>query len=206
LLFAIGLINYLYNLAAMFTIKTFLAFALATIATASNVVDLTPANFDAIALSGKPALVEFFAPWCGHCKKLAPTWEELADSFSASHKQVTIAKLDGDAHKDLSAKYGITGFPTIKWFDGSDGLPEDYTGGRGLEQLQEYITERTKARPKKAVQLPNEVKTLQDTDFEQVVGGDQDVFVAFTAPWCGRELQDAIFPKVVQDSTLTDLL
>lgn len=177
----------LYQAVKMFTVKAFLTLALATIATATNVVDLTPDNFKSTVLSGKPALVEFFAPWCGHCKKLAPTWEELADSFSASHKQVTIAKLDGDAHKDLSAQYGITGFPTIKYFDGSDGLPEDYTGGRGLEQLQEYITERTKAKPKKAVQLPNEVKILQDGDFEKVVGGDKDVFVAFTAPWCGRK-------------------
>lgn len=172
----------------MFTVKAFLALALATISAASNVVDLTPANFDATVLSGKPALVEFYAPWCGHCKKLAPTWEELGDSFSASHKQVTIAKLDGDEHKELSTKYGITGFPTIKYFDGSDSLPEDYTGGRGLEQLQEYIQDRTKARPKKAVTLPNEVKILQDTDFEQVVGKDQDAFIAFTAPWCGRKL------------------
>lgn len=167
-------------------IKFLLLSALAALTTASNVVDLDPSNFDSVMLSGKPGLVEFFAPWCGHCKKLAPVWEELADSFAASHKTVTIAKVDGDAHKELSTKYGITGFPTIKWFDGSDGLPEDYTGGRGIEQFQEFVSERSGAKVKKAPKKPSEVKDLLESNFHKVVGQEQDAFVAFTAPWCGR--------------------
>jgi len=182
--------------------KTLLTLAFAALATASNVLDLTPDNFDSVMLSGKPGMVEFFAPWCGHCKKLAPTWEELADSFAASGKQVTIGKVDGDAHKELSTKYGITGFPTIKWFDGSDGLPEDYTGGRGLEQLQEYVTERSGAKVKKAPKAPSSVKELSDTDFSKVVGLEKDAFVAFTAPWCGR----MFIPDFLACRTRTDTI
>jgi protein disulfide-isomerase A6 len=170
----------------MFNLKSLLTLALPLLVSASNVIDLTPSNFDSLILSGKPGLVEFYAPWCGHCKKLAPTWEELADSYAASSKSVTIGKVDGDAHKELSTKYGITGFPTIKWFDGSDALPEDYTGGRGLEQLQEYVSERSGAKVKKAPVMPSVVVNLGDSDFEKTVGGEKDAFVAFTAPWCGR--------------------
>lgn len=80
---------------------------------ASSVLDLTPANFDDVVLkSGKPALVEFFAPWCGHCKKLAPVWEELAVSLDFAKDKVSIARVDADAEKDLGKRFGVQGFPT----------------------------------------------------------------------------------------------
>ena len=81
---------------------------------ASAVKDLLPNNFDDIVLnSGKPALVEFFAPWCGHCKTLAPIYEELASAFESQSDKVTIAKVDADAHKELGRKWGVQGFPTL---------------------------------------------------------------------------------------------
>ena len=58
---------------------------------ASAVIDLIPSNFDDVVLkSGKPALVEFFAPWCGHCKTLAPVYEELATNFESLKDKITI--------------------------------------------------------------------------------------------------------------------
>ena len=66
---------------------------LPAIASASSVIDLTPSNFDDVVLkSGKPALVEFFAPWCGHCKNLAPVYEELATVFQHAGDKVSVAK------------------------------------------------------------------------------------------------------------------
>lgn len=112
-------------------------------------------------------------------------YEELADSF-ASNKKINIAKVDGDAHKDLSQKFGIGGFPTIKFFDGTSKDPVDYNGGRDLESLQAYVQEKTGARAKKASKPPSAVLHLNDRDFKSAIGGDQGVFVAFTAPWCGR--------------------
>lgn len=52
---------------------------------------------------------------CGHCKSLAPTWEELADAF-AKTPSVVIASVDADAHKSLGGRFGVTGFPTLKYF------------------------------------------------------------------------------------------
>ena len=155
---------------------------------ASSVLDLIPSNFDDIVLkSGKPALVEFFAPWCGHCKKLAPVWEELATALDSSKDKVSIAKVDADAEKDLGKRFGVQGFPTIKWFDGKSDKPEDYNGGRDLESLQEFVVSKTGIKIKKKATPPSRVQMLTDETFKTEIGGDKDVIVAFTAPWCGRK-------------------
>ena len=156
---------------------------------ASSVLDLIPDNFDKVILkSGKPALVEFFAPWCGHCKNLAPVWEELAQKFAFAEDKVSIAKVDADENKDLGRKFGVQGFPTLKWFDGTSDTPIDYNGGRDLESLSAFIVEKTGIKPKTKKPARSEVELLTDQTFKKTIGGDKDVLVAFTASWCGRML------------------
>ncbi|KAJ5218813.1 Protein disulfide-isomerase tigA [Penicillium cinerascens] len=153
----------------------------------SAVKDLIPKNFDNVVLnSGKPALVEFFAPWCGHCKTLAPIYEELASAFAFAEDKVTIGKVDADANRDLGKRFAIQGFPTVKWFDGKSDTPEEYKGGRDLESLSAFITEKTGIKPRGAQKEPSRVEFLNDATFKTTVGGDKDVLVAFTAPWCGH--------------------
>ena len=160
-------------------------------ASASAVKDLIPSNFDSVVLkSGKPALVEFFAPWCGHCKNLAPVYEELAKVFESS-KDVQIAKVDADAERALGTRFGIQGFPTLKRFDGKSDKPTEYKGGRDLESLTKFITENTGVKAKRKLELPSQVEMLTDKTFKETIGGDKSVFVAFTAPWCGRKLLPA---------------
>ncbi|KAH0844452.1 protein disulfide-isomerase domain [Fonsecaea monophora] len=162
--------------------------ALPLLTAASDVINLIPSNFDKVVFeSGKPALVEFFAPWCGHCKNLAPVYEELATAFAASGNKVTIANVDADKHKDLGKRFGVQGFPTLKWFDGKPGSePEDYNGGRDLESLTAFVTEKSGVKGKGPKKAPSHVEMLTDTTFKSEVGGDKDILVAFTAPWCGH--------------------
>lgn len=171
----------------MVRIGAFLVAGLAGLATAkSAVLDLIPSNFDEVVLSsGKPTLVEFFAPWCGHCKNLAPIYEELAETFSFSDK-VQIAKVDADAQRDLGKKYGVQGFPTLKFFDGKSKDPVDYSSGRDIDSLTAFISEKTGVLPRKKYVPPSDIQYLTDSSFTETVGGDKDVFVAFTAPWCGH--------------------
>ena len=167
-----------------------LAFVVLGTGAASSVLDLIPDSFDGIVLeSGKPALVEFFAPWCGHCKKLAPIYEELATNFEFAKDKVSIAKVDADAEKELGRRYGVQGFPTLKWFDGKSDTPTDYQGGRDLESLSSFISEKTGLKVKTKKAAPSAVEMLTDRSFKTEIGGDKDVLVAFTAPWCGRMLK-----------------
>ncbi|CAJ2507795.1 Uu.00g089810.m01.CDS01 [Anthostomella pinea] len=171
----------------MVLLKSFvLAGLAAAVAAKSAVLDLVPGNFDDIVLkSGKPTLVEFFAPWCGHCKSLAPVYEQLASGF-ATNKNVQIAKVDADAEKSLGKRFGVQGFPTLKWFDGKSDTPQDYQGGRDLESLTKFVTDKSGAKAKRKLEMPSQVEMLTDKTFKETVGGDKDVLVAFTAPWCGH--------------------
>lgn len=174
----------------MVLIKT-IAFAALTavVAAKSAVIDLIPSNFDDVVLkSGKPTLVEFFAPWCGHCKTLAPIYEDLAGVFEHAKDKVQIAKVDADAERELGKRFGVQGFPTLKFFDGKSDKPTEYNSGRDLESLVDFITDKTGVKAKKKLELPSEVQVLSDKGFNDLIGGDQHVLVAFTAPWCGRKL------------------
>ncbi|KAA8652567.1 hypothetical protein EYZ11_002372 [Aspergillus tanneri] len=164
-----------------------LTFLIGIVRADSAVVDLIPKNFDNVVLkSGKPALVEFFAPWCGHCRNLAPVYEELAQAFSHAEDKVTVAKVDADANRDLGKRFGIQGFPTLKWFDGKSDKPEEYSGGRDLESLSAFITEKTGVKPRGAKKEASKIEMLTDSSFKTTIGSDKDVLVAFTAPWCGH--------------------
>ena len=92
---------------------------------------LTGANFKEHVGKAAGALVEFYAPWCGHCKSLAPEWAQVATLFKGVDS-ITIAKVDAsaDENKDLAKEFDVKGFPTIKWFPASSLTPEDYSGGR----------------------------------------------------------------------------
>ena len=111
-----------------------LALATAAVALAAapavedGVTVLTPDNFKDVVGKDVPVFVEFYAPWCGHCKSLAPEWAALAGAFSKADG-VVIAKVDADAHKELGNDYDVKGFPTLKWFPAGSLKPEDYSGG-----------------------------------------------------------------------------
>jgi len=156
-------------------------------ASASNVIDLTPANFDSIIGKGKPALVEFFAPWCGHCKSLAPVYEELADAFAHAKDKVIIAKVDADGEgKPLGSKYGVTGFPTLKWFD-AQGNDDKYDLGRDLETLAEYVTKQSGVKSKLPGPPHSDIVVLDTHNFDEIaLDASKNVLVTFTAPWCGH--------------------
>lgn len=146
---------------------------------------LTESNFEQHVGGDKGALVEFYAPWCGHCKKLAPEYEKLGEALKGQ-KSVLIAKVDCDDHKSLCSKYGIQGFPTIKWFPKGSLEPKDYNGGRTTDALLEFVNNEAGTKGKVSTP-PSEVVVLDSTNFDKIVmDTTKDVLVEFYAPWCGH--------------------
>merc|ERR1711913_230849 len=94
-------------------------------------------NFEEVALdTNKDVLVEFYAPWCGHCKQLAPTWDKLGEKYKDS-KTVVIAKMDSTANELEDIK--VQGFPTIKLFKKDTNEVEDYKGDRTLKGFVAFL-------------------------------------------------------------------
>jgi len=153
---------------------------------AAEVTVLTPENFDSVIDGSKPAFVEFFAPWCGHCKKLAPEFEKVGEAFAHVSSKVVVASVDADAHKELGSRFDVHGFPTLKWFPKGSTTPEDYNGGRTAEDIISFISEKSGAKGK-AKKVSSSVVVLTSENFDRVVlDTSKDVLVEFYAPWCGH--------------------
>jgi protein disulfide-isomerase A6 len=115
-----------------------------------GVIDLTPDNFDSYVNSGRHALIEFYAPWCGHCKHLTPEYKKLGAAIQKDNSlksRVVIGKVDADAHRSLGERFGVQGFPTIKFFNRGKPVdaPEDYSGPRKGEDMLEYVKQKVEA-------------------------------------------------------------
>eukprot|EP01022_Parablepharisma_sp_SALTPOND_P024442 TRINITY_DN5409_c5_g1_i1.p1 TRINITY_DN5409_c5_g1~~TRINITY_DN5409_c5_g1_i1.p1 ORF type:complete len:505 (+),score=83.00 TRINITY_DN5409_c5_g1_i1:527-2041(+) len=106
-----------------------------------DVVVLTDDNFEEHLNNNKVMMVKFYAPWCGHCKSMAPEYEKAAKRAKDEGKPYVIAELDCTVHTKTSSKYGIQGFPTVKLF--VDGTPIDYEGERKADALLSFIDKKT---------------------------------------------------------------
>merc|ERR1712205_24818 len=90
------------------------ALAFGSKAKAEGAVELTDRTFSRTK-DGSTWFVKMYAPWCGHCKKLAPTWDELAKwAFDTYEKKVTVAKLDCTKNAATCQEHDVSGYPTLK--------------------------------------------------------------------------------------------
>ena len=99
----------------------------------------TDATFEADVLkSGQPVLVDYWAEWCGPCKMIAPILDEVATSYEG---KLQIAKMNVDDNRDIPAKYGIRGIPTLMIF--KDGqLAATKVGAMSKSQLTAFIDQQ----------------------------------------------------------------
>ena len=108
-----------------------------------DVIELTDDNFDSTVFNDENMwLVAFYAPWCGHCKKLLPEWNAAATQLRGT---VKIAKLDATVHQKLAERYQIQGYPTIKIFapgKGEDKKVEEYEGPRDTSGIVQYALDK----------------------------------------------------------------
>ncbi|XP_056420166.1 protein disulfide-isomerase A6 [Hyla sarda] len=170
-----------------------------------DVVTLTASNFQReVIQSDSLWLVEFYAPWCGHCQRLTPDWKKAATALKGI---VKVGAIDCDQHKTVGGEYGIRGFPTIKIFGANKNKPEDYQGARtseaivdgALNALRSLVKDRLGGRAggggggydsgkqQRSGGSKKDVIELTDDNFDrQVLNSDTVWLVEFFAPWCGH--------------------
>jgi protein disulfide-isomerase A1 len=132
-----------------------------------NVLVLTNSNFDDALKENKYILVEFYAPWCGHCKALAPEYAKAAGILKSENSELRLAKVDATVQSELGERFKIRGYPTLKFF--IDSTPIDYAGGRSAEEIVQWI--KKKSGPATVVlSSSDDLKKLQSENEVVVVG------------------------------------
>jgi len=130
---------------------------------------LTDDTFDKTLTEKGAMMVMFFAPWCGHCKRLGPTYNELGKELKDS-KDVYVAKVDCTASTKLCSKYGVRGYPTLKHFTPSKVT--DYEGDRSAADLRNFL---------KKIRAPAFTEFTAVAELEKFIGANKPAAVGLFA-------------------------
>jgi len=163
----------------------------------SDVVHLDEENFKSFLKKKKHVLVMFYAPWCGHCKKAKPEYNEAADEYKDNAK-VEYAAVDCTLYRGVCSAHDIGGFPTFKYFSYFNKLQKPYDGGRTARDFIAFMRDPqsegagqpppppSPTEEWKGVQGALFVKHLSTKEFEDYLRFKDTVLIMFYAPWCGH--------------------
>lgn len=155
----------------------------AEIAEEEDVLVLKKSNFDEALKAHPNILVEFYAPWCGHCKALAPEYAKAAGMLKAEGSEVRLGKVDATEETELAQEYGVRGYPTIKFFKGGETeSPKEYSAGRQADDIVNWLKKRTGPTVKTLTSLEEVESTIAENEvavigfFKDVNSADAKVF------------------------------
>jgi len=124
---------------------------------------------------------QFSAPWCGHCKSLAPEYAKAATAIKSWGEDIVIGKVDATEEKSLGDRYKVEGFPTLKWF--VDGEPTEYGGGRDEKTIISWVKKKTG---------PAAVTVSSAEDWEKAAASGDVVVLGYFAKFEGAAFDEFI--------------
>ncbi|CAL5417431.1 unnamed protein product [Camellia sinensis] len=147
------------------------------------VLNLDHSNFHETVGKHDFIVVEFYAPWCGHCKKLAPEYEKAASVLSSHDPPVTLAKVDAsdETNKVLAGEFEISGFPTIKILRNGGKHIQEYKGPRDAEGIVAYL--KKQSGPASA-----EIKSTEDAN--ALIDGKKIIIVGVFSEFSGEKFEN----------------
>ncbi|KAL6265175.1 hypothetical protein P5V15_005260 [Pogonomyrmex californicus] len=148
------------------------AISLAKVETDEGVLVVTKDNFESVIQDNEYVLLEFYAPWCGHCRALAPEYAKAAKKLEAMDSPIKLAKVDATVETQLTEKHLVRGYPTLKFY--RKGAHIDYTGGRQADDIVNWLIKKT-GPPAKNLPTVDEAKAFIDEHKVAIVGFFKDV-------------------------------
>ena len=184
------------------------SFSSAELPADDNILILTDNNFKDIIDSHNFILVEFYAPWCGHCQALEPEYRAAAKLLLESDSEIRLAKVDATVEKDLAASYKISGYPSLKFFQHSS--PVDYDGPRKAEGIVNWLLKKT-GPPAVMIEDHEELEHFIETVSIVIVGffsseAEATTFLSVARSFdnvdFGLVLNPELFPSNISESSI----
>ncbi|KAL9244557.1 hypothetical protein vseg_018326 [Gypsophila vaccaria] len=153
-----------------------------------DVVVLKERNFTDVVENNKYVLVEFYAPWCGHCQSLAPEYAAAATQLKEDGVDVVLAKIDATEENEVAHQYDVQGFPTLYFFVDGDHKP--YTGQRTKEAIVTWIKKKTG---------PSVFNVTSTEEAEKILTSNEKVVLAYLNSLTGPESEELTSASRVED-------